>query len=125
MYANATSPFVSTTTYRTCLEIFSTSIEYDSVISAIAVYGRVWNDATQSLNHDPKTCPRTQSTPPVWIESDAFWMLDRDMIVKHHRRVGMCPYFHPMSNVEQIDINMPDDFDFAERILAANTLKEE
>ncbi len=123
VYANATSPFVSLDTYRICMEIFDTSEEYDSVLSAVAVYGRVWNDAAQSLNHDPKTCPRTQGIPPVWIESDAFWMMDRDLIFKHHRRVGMCPYFHSMSNVEQIDINVDGDFEFAETMMKTKNLE--
>jgi CMP-N-acetylneuraminic acid synthetase len=117
VYANSTSPFVELNTYQICLNEFHYSPEYDSVVSAVSVYGRVWNNAAQSTNHDPKTCPRTQHQEPVWIESDAFWMIDRNLIINHHRRVGMCPYFYPMSNLEQIDINMPEDFDFAESVL--------
>lgn len=117
VYANSTSPFVELNSYQVCLDKFYHSQSHDSVASAVAVYGRVWNDAAQSLNHDPRTCPRTQHQDPVWIESDAFWMLRRELIVKHHRRIGMRPYFYPMSNLEQIDINVPGDFAFAESVL--------
>jgi CMP-N-acetylneuraminic acid synthetase len=123
VYANATSPFVTNKTYGDALRIFESGWNtYDSVLSAIPVYGRVWNNDAQSLNHDPKTCPRTQNQDPVWIESDAFWMLDRTLITNHHRRVGMCPYFQVVSGWEKIDINVPSDLDFAREMLAT-TLK--
>lgn len=118
MYVNATSPFLNLCTYEGCIYKYRADIDCDSVATAIAIYGRLWNSDNQSLNHDPSTCPRTQTQQPIYIESDGLWIVDTDMILKHRRRIGINPYFYPVDQIEAIDINVPGDFDLAEKIAA-------
>ncbi len=121
MYANATSPFVELSTYELCMEVYREENEFDSVLTAIPVFGRVWNNDAQSLNHNPQTCPRTQGQAPVWIESDGLWLMDVELMLRFRRRVGMCPYFCSVNEVERLDINVPADFDMAELIQMSHT----
>lgn len=118
MFANATSPFVKMETYRKCIESVIHG-GFDSACTAIKVRGRLWNDWNQSINHDPQTCPRTQSQDPVWIESDGAWVVQRDIIQDDSRRVGFRPKFIDVDQIEQLDINWPRDFEIAEALISA------
>lgn len=118
MYANATSPFVKMDTYYDCIDAIKHS-QYDSALTAIQIQGRVWDHYAHSINHDPATCPRTQSQDPVWIESDGLWVVKKYLIADYHRRVGFMPKFVPVDQFEQIDINVPRDFEIAERLITA------
>jgi len=119
MYANVTSPFVKLSTYKHCISIYKQDNQFDSVVTAIPIYGRVWNSDAQALNHNPTTCPRTQSQEPVWIESDALWILDIEMMLRFSRRIGIHPYFHTVDLMEQHDINTVADFHMAETLVGS------
>lgn len=124
MFCNATSPFVKLETYRACLNMMGEGTEFDTAVTAIPLIGRVWSPDAQALNHDPRTCPRTQSQKPCWIESEALWVMKPHVIMEYHRRVGAHPFFHPVNWVEQTDINYPEDFHKAETLLEMGVVKD-
>ena len=123
MFVNVTAPFTMASTYSTCCLMAETDL-YDSAVTAVPLFGRLWNKWSQSINHDPKTCPRTQTQKPCWIESESAWVIPPEIILEHHRRVGFNPYFHPVNPVEKTDINYLEDFDMAEILLKMGIVKD-
>jgi len=118
MVLNSTRPFTKVETLRRAISAVRSG-EHDSACSAEALRGRLWWHYGQSINHDPRTCPRTQTQNPIYMESDAFWLAERDVFLIHHRRVGFRCCFIEVSGIEALDVDTEDDFavcELAERM---------
>ena len=46
--------------------------------------------------------------------SSAFFIFEREVWTKHHQRIGNNPYMAIVDKIEGIDIDWPEDFNFAE-----------
>lgn len=112
---NATSPFTRRESFEEAMQAV-TSGKYDSAASVHAVRGRLWDTARLAMNHDPWTCPRTQTQEPVYLESDAFWILKPSLLLEHSRRIGFRPWFQEVAGIELIDIDTEADWELAEYI---------
>ena len=75
------------------------------------------------LNYDLKEIPRTQTIEPVYEETSAFFMFKRDVWKVHHQRIGSNPYFALVDEIEGVDIDWPEDFEFAEKIIESKKEK--
>jgi len=113
MVLNATSPFTRVDTLRVAIAAVRFG-KFDSACSAEALRGRLWWHYGQSINHDPRTCPRTQTQDPIYMESDAFWVAEREVFLNAHRRVGFRPCFIEVSGVEALDVDTEDDWALCE-----------
>jgi CMP-N-acetylneuraminic acid synthetase len=113
MVLNSTSPFTKADTLRRAIAAVRSG-EFDSACSVEALRGRLWRHDGVVLNHDPKTCPRTQTQAPIYMESDAFWLAHRMLFLNDHRRVGFRPYFVEVSGVEALDVDTEDDWTICE-----------
>jgi len=119
---NCTAPFVKLDTYEYMLEIIHNNYSknmpfYDSACTVNELRGRLWNVHGQAINHPPNTCPRTQEQEPILMESEACWLITPEMIITHNRRVGFIPKFVPVTPLEAVDINYPQDMEFARQCL--------
>ena len=112
---NATSPFTRKTSFEKAMRAV-VSGEYDSAASMQVIYGRLWDTYRSATNHDPRTCPRTQTQDPIYLESDAFWILQPSLMLEHGRRIGFRPWFQEVTDVELVDIDTAADWRLAERI---------
>ena len=113
---NCTAPFVKLSTYKEILEATYDNY-YDSACTVNELRGRLWNIHGQALNHPPNTCPRTQEQEPILMESEACWLIPPEMILTYNRRVGFIPRFVPVTPMEAVDINYPQDMEFARQCL--------
>jgi CMP-N-acetylneuraminic acid synthetase len=113
--AHTTSPFIKLTTIDDALDKILNG-EYDSAFSVRKMQTFSWYKG-QPLNYDLKNIPRTQTIEPVYVESSAFFIFKHDVWIMHHQRIGFNPYFTIVNSIEGIDIDYPEDFEFAERIL--------
>ena len=75
-----------------------------------------WYD-NRPLNYSLQHVPRTQDIEPVYVETSAFYMFSRELWLKHKQRIGFQPYMAVTDRIEGVDIDNPEDFDFAEMIL--------
>ncbi|MBQ3446056.1 MAG: hypothetical protein IJG37_00250, partial [Synergistaceae bacterium] len=87
--------------------------EYDSAFSAIALRSYMWLEG-RPLNYDPEDIPRTQDLEPVYMESSAFFIFRREVFTEMGRRIGKKPYICEVDQVEAVDIDTPEDFEFAQ-----------
>ena len=113
--AHTTSPFITPETIENALDKI-VSDGYDSAFSAEKIQTFAWYDG-KPLNYDLKEIPRTQTIEPVYIETSAFFMFKRDVWKIHGQRIGFKPYVAIVDKIEGVDIDWPEDFEMAERII--------
>lgn len=113
--AHTTSPFIKQETIENALDKILHS-EYDSAFSAEKIQTFAWFNG-KPLNYDLKEIPRTQTIEPVYVETSAFFMFKRDVWKVHKQRIGFRPYIALVDKIEGVDIDWPEDFIFAEKII--------
>lgn len=113
--AHTTSPFIKVKTIENALSKI-TNEDYDSAFSCEKIQTFTWYN-NKPLNYDLKEIPRTQTIEPIYVETSAFFMFKRDIWKIHKQRIGFKPYFALVDKIEGIDIDWPEDFEFAERII--------
>ena len=113
--AHTTSPFMKVSTVENALDKILDE-DYDSAFSAEKIQTFAWYNG-KTLNYDLKEIPRTQTIEPVYVETSAFFMFKRDIWKVHKQRIGFKPYFAIVDKIEGVDIDWPEDFEFAESII--------
>lgn len=113
--AHTTSPFMKATTFENALNKIKNE-GFDSAFSAEKIQTFTWYKG-HPLNYNLKKIPRTQTIEPIYIETSAFFMFKRDVWKIHKQRIGFKPYMALVGKIEGIDIDWPEDFEFAEKIL--------
>lgn len=117
--AHATSPFIRKETVENALNKIINE-GYDSAFSCEKIQTFVWYKG-KPLNYDLKNIPRTQTIEPVYVETSAFFMFKRDIWKINGQRIGFKPYFALVDKLEGVDIDWPEDFDFAEKMIGSFT----
>lgn len=112
--SHATSPFVKTETIQNALDHVLCG-ENDSAFSAKRIQTFLWN-TDGPINYDPNDVPRTQDLTPVYAEVGAFYIFKKEIFTEHRRRVGFLPYVQELDDIEGVDIDEPDEFEFAKMI---------
>jgi CMP-N-acetylneuraminic acid synthetase len=111
---HATSPFIRSETISRALAAVCSG-EYDSAFAAQRLQTFAWYQG-KPLNYDPHDIPRTQDIEPVFVETSAFFVFRKEVYTKLHRRVGLKPYVCETDNMESVDIDEPEDYEFAVRL---------
>ena len=115
MLAHTTSPFVKAETIEDALQAV-TSEKHDSAFSAQKIQTFTWYNGTP-LNYSLKEIPRTQTIEPIYVETSAFYIFRREVWTELGQRIGNTPYFAITDAIESVDIDNPEDFDFASSII--------
>lgn len=115
MLAHTTSPFIKCETIGNAIDKV-TSGEYDSAFSAQKIQTFTWYEG-KPLNYDLKEIPRTQTIEPIYVETSAFYIFRREVWTQMHQRVGNKPYMAIVDAIEGIDIDYPEDFEFATKVI--------
>ncbi|MCQ2250912.1 MAG: acylneuraminate cytidylyltransferase family protein [Bacteroidales bacterium] len=115
--AHTTSPFIKKETFENALSKIKNE-GHDSAFSAEKIQTFAWYNG-KPLNYDLKEIPRTQTIEPVYVETSAFFMFKSDVWKIHHQRIGFNPYMAIVDKIEGVDIDWPEDFEFAEKIIEA------
>lgn len=115
LLAHTTSPFVKPGTIENALDKVLHE-NHDSAFSAEKIQTFVWFKG-QPLNYRLDSVPRTQTMDPIFVETSAFFIFKAEVWKQHHQRIGFRPYIAIVDKIEGIDIDYPEDFEFAEKIL--------
>lgn len=115
MLAHTTSPFIKESTISNAIEQVLSG-GYDSAFSAQKIQTFCWHNG-KPLNYDLKKIPQTQKIEPVFVETSAFYIFRKEIWTKEHQRVGFNPYMAITDTIEGIDIDYPEDFEFAEKVI--------
>lgn len=115
MLAHTTSPFVKAETIEDALQAV-TSEKHDSAFSAQKIQTFTWYNGSP-LNYSLKEVPRTQTIEPVYVETSAFYIFRREVWTELNQRIGNNPYIALTDTIESVDIDNPEDFEFASVII--------
>jgi CMP-N-acetylneuraminic acid synthetase len=112
--AHATSPFATAEHIGECIRAVQTG-KYDSAFCAEEIRGFFWQNG-KPLNFDLKNIPRTQDMTPIYQEIATPLVFARETFIKHGSRTGINPYICPCTEFEAVDIDYPENFEFANLI---------
>lgn len=115
MLAHTTSPFVKPGTIEKALKAV-TSDKHDSAFSAQKIQTFTWFNG-KPLNYSLKDIPRTQTIEPIYVETSAFYIFRREVWTELNQRIGNNPYMALTDTIESVDIDNPEDFEFASTII--------
>jgi len=111
---HATSPFIRPETITRGVKAVKEQ-GYDSSFSAKRIQTFAWYQG-KPINYDINDVPRTQELEPIFVETSAFFMFQKEIFTKHHRRIGFNPYICETDDIESVDIDEPDDYEFASKL---------
>jgi CMP-N-acetylneuraminic acid synthetase len=83
---------------------------HDSLFSVTRLQTRLWDAATQPVNHDPAILLRTQDLPPIFEENSCLYLFSREGLERHGSRIGASPLMFELSREEAWDIDEEIDF---------------
>jgi CMP-N-acetylneuraminic acid synthetase len=113
--AHATSPFLKAATIENAIDRVLHG-RHDSAFSAEKIRTFAWYGG-KPLNYSLDHIPRTQDLEPVWVETSAFYIFRKQVWTALRQRIGSTPYIAEVDRIEGVDIDMPEDFALAEKIL--------
>lgn len=87
--------------------------EYDSAFSCLKIQDYCWYQGTP-FNYDMKDIVTTQNLEPIYMETGAFFIFTKDVFTKLHQRIGEKPYMCVIDQLEAVDIDEAEDFEFAQ-----------
>lgn len=109
--AHTTSPFIKKASIENALDKVIEG-KNDSAFSAKRIQTFAWYKGTP-INYDINDVPRTQDMEPIWVETSAFFMFEKEIFTKYNRRIGFHPYIQEVSDIEAIDIDERKDYEMA------------
>lgn len=115
MLAHTTSPFIKVETIENAIDKVVNG-GHDSSFSAQKIQTFTWYNG-KPLNYSLKDIPRTQTIEPVYVETSAFYIFRREVWTELGQRIGNNPHMAIIDQIEGIDIDYPEDFEFAKKVL--------
>ncbi|HIV48913.1 cytidylyltransferase domain-containing protein [uncultured Helicobacter sp.] len=109
--AHATLPFVRVETYENCIKVVKDGL-YTSSMPALKIQNLIWF-RNAPLNFKLDKPPRTQDLEPIFSEVASPCVFYKDVFFKYGNRSGDKHFFYEVNHIEAIDIDYPQDFEFA------------
>lgn len=113
--AHTTSPFIEQQTIENSLNKILKD-DYDSAFTAQKIQTFAWHKG-ETINYNINDVPRTQDIEPIYIETSGFFMFKKEVFTNHRRRIGFAPFIQEVNNIEAIDIDTKEDYEYAKRII--------
>lgn len=126
LMTHTTNPLMSADTVRRALAAFheaKTAGRADSLFTVDKVQTRFYRADGSAVNHDPDNLVRTQDLEPWYEENSNLYIFTRESFATTHARIGRKPTMYEGPYFESIDIDTPQDWDFA--VVAARFMQEQ
>jgi CMP-N-acetylneuraminic acid synthetase len=125
LMTHTTNPLVSATTIRNAIKVFIEERKNgnaDSLFTVNKIQTRFYRKDGSAVNHDPSNLIRTQDLEPWYEESSNLYLFTKESFKQGGARIGKYPMMYEGPQFESIDIDTPEDWDFA--VIAARYLIE-
>lgn len=96
---------------------------YDSAFSCTKIQDYCWYKG-KPFNYNIKDIVTTQNLEPIYKETGAFFIFKKEVFTKLHQRIGVNPYMYVIDELEAVDIDEPEDFEFAKAVAVYYKKKE-
>ncbi|NRA45377.1 MAG: acylneuraminate cytidylyltransferase family protein [Oligoflexales bacterium] len=128
LWTHTTSPFVDENTYDEAIGVYlskTSTDQYDSLMSVTPIKQFIWKDnAPINYNKFPEKWPRTQTLEPIYSINSAIFLASVEIYKTHSDRIGLKPYLYEINEITAWDIDWPEDFYIAEKILESGVIGE-
>lgn len=114
----ATSPLTTSGDLENALAMLSRD-GYDSIVTGVVSKRFYWDTSGRPLNYDPADRPRRQDFRGSVVENGAFYVTTRELLERHHCRLGGRVGVHIMAQDTLTEIDEPDDWRAVENLLLA------
>jgi CMP-N-acetylneuraminic acid synthetase len=124
LMTHTTNPLVSPDTIRGAIAAFRKAQAEgaaDSLFTVDKVQTRFYRADGSAVNHDPDNLVRTQDLEPWFEENSNLYLFTGPSFESTRARIGRKPMMYENPRFESIDIDTPDDWDFA--VVAAKHLQ--
>ena len=120
LMTHTTNPIISSETIERAIACFSESLEqgFDSLFSVNRFQTRFYRVDGSPINHDPALLIPTQDLEPWFEENSCLYLFSKESFKATDARIGLNPVLFETPKMESIDIDEPEDWDLAERVLA-------
>lgn len=109
---HSTAPFLQQESLEKCVDLFRTSDgEYDSLFTVEPLHDYLWRDRPLNFNVDCRT--GTDQVDPYYKLTGGFFISSREYILKNRAFIGRNPLLFPVSVLESLDINYPNELALA------------
>lgn len=123
LMTHTTNPLMSADTVKKAIAAFLEAKAVgraDSLFTVDKVQTRFYRSDASPVNHDPDNLLPTQELEPWFEENSNLYIFTADSFAKTNARIGKQPMMYEGPYFESIDIDTPQDWDFA--VVAANYL---
>ena len=120
LMTHVTNPFLSRETIYSAIKTFKRSLvenAYDSLFSVTKHQCRFYDTSSKALNHDPNNLIPTQDLPIFYEENSLLYLFTKDSFNQTSARIGKSPQMFETPFLESIDIDTPNDWQLAEKIV--------
>ena len=125
LMTHTTNPLLSANTIRDALKTFMEAKQAgkaDSLFTVNKIQTRFYRADCSPVNHNPDNLIPTQHLEPWFEENSNLYIFTRDSFAKTDARIGKQPIMYETPRFESVDIDTPEDWDFA--VAAARYLQE-
>ena len=126
LMTHTTNPLMTVDTIRSALQAFQAAQaegKADSLFTVDKIQTRFYRADCSAVNHDPDNLIRTQDLEPWFEENSNLYIFTRDSFNNTNARIGKQPMMFESKKFESIDIDTPEDWNFA--VVAASYLLEQ
>lgn len=126
LMTHTTNPLMSADTVRGAIKAFQAAQsehKADSLFTVDKIQTRFYRADASAVNHDPDNLLRTQDLEAWFEENSNLYIFTRDSFSKTNARIGKQPTMYEGPQFESIDIDTPQDWDFA--VVAARYMLEQ
>lgn len=126
LMTHTTNPLMSADTIRQALAVFQEAREVgkaDSLFTVDKVQTRFYRADGSPVNHDPDNLIPTQDLEPWFEENSNLYLFTAESFAKTQARIGSKPMMFEGPYFESVDIDTPEDWDFA--VVAARFQQEQ
>jgi len=117
LQTHSTNPLLSEKSIRAAIQAFANEMpSHDSLFSVTRLQTRLWDSATNPINHDPHELIRTQDLESVFEENSCLYLFSKSSLKKNGNRIGARPMMFEIDQMEAQDIDEEQDFLLAEAL---------
>ena len=116
LMTHTTNPLMTTNTVQSALKEFqdkSSRSEVDSLFTVNKIQTRFYREDCSAVNHNPDKLIRTQDLEPWFEENSNLYIFTKEAFARTKARIGTKPMMFESPKFEAVDIDEPEDWDFA------------
>lgn len=116
MMTHTTNPLLSAETIRKAMLAYKLGLasgSHDSLFTVDRIQTRFYERDGTPVNHDPTNLVRTQDLNPWYEENSNLYIFNKNSFSKTSTRIGERPNLYVTPKYESIDIDEPEDWEFA------------